>query len=466
MKYLILWMLVAVPAFAGPSVSGGGDPEAIQFVEIMKELPELVRSMDILRDKVSAEKFSQLATRFEDSLNDANPANDLIAFVDEPVLVAGTPKAAKFEGGKAFVHRSAWLAYQAAGLKYRQQAIVLLEGLVALGVSLDRYAAVTTVMAIELQDIELYAKLAQLSASHLAFKRDCDWFGDTGGKELYAHTSSFEFLWKLGEKGYGLQYLVNADSFEGSLPLASLQALSFKTGSDSRDRIVTSDRTHLVLIHGGRKLLRDKDETLIRRLSDHETEYWSVKDGAPLEFLGKSNTQSVKIYRENALVQNSERLDGATKLTNVCTEKNVSTEWKDLLVQSELKASLNAFDDYARRVTNAQIAHEACVSRGGECDKLTKIRNQLLAGTDLRWKSFLDGFQAVNKKHVPRPRAGQAASSRLRYTREGWVEIIQETLEAMRKSERRSGRDRFLREIEELREERKDWGYGKGAARR
>lgn len=113
----ILFILFCVSnAFSnGNDFSGGGDPDAVEYLGFLKKVPRFLFVRG-LQDKLApSQKVQDYIRKVKVSLDDEDTSNDLIQFQSEPVVVQGVEKVARFDSkiGRVTVHRGSWHLYKA-----------------------------------------------------------------------------------------------------------------------------------------------------------------------------------------------------------------------------------------------------------------------------------------------------------------------------------------------------------------
>ncbi len=439
----------------GSQDAGGGDPEAVEFVKIMKQLPALVRLLRPLHAVVTAEQFEKLAGEFDQSLNDKDITNDRVVFTNDPILLHGVEKAAVYDGKRAIVSRQVWLAYKSAGVQQRMRAIVLLEGLLALGIQTDRYQAAEGLLAFSHKDVELHTYMMLQSSGESARLYNCDTIakkkvGKDQGTELIEFVSMFEFSWHIGDRSYGMKYLARAEGAAKGLPVMSLSMMKTTYPSYPKRDEMISQRVATEIFADSRNVqIFNTDASYYRKdRPDGSLDMWVWKDGKRGEHLGHLNSKKVAPeMRGNQMLEVRETDDEEWTSTSTCTDTPIGNEWKSTLPYPELVNALGEFDDFGQRVANAEIAFFNCrVETAKDCADLKKIHDSLAKGAELRWAQLIKALKQVyeNKiKRQPIAEVRQGGGTR--------SERHKELLRQIEAKQKESKIDDLKREVEALR---------------
>ena len=409
--FLSLLPLLA-SATIGGSHSGGGDPDAIEYVKIMKEVPELIRVSPQIRALVSAEDFASLAAKYEKSLDSKSSQDHLVVFSDVPLNHEGVPKPAIFDGQRTLVYRDSWRAYGKNGLKSQKRAIVLLEGLLALGVSWGRYSSVGAIKALEIEDIETLSRILRLSAAETAFKSVCDRqikFKD-GAPGVTAHMIDFTFYWKIGEREYRLQFLENTDTFSGSLPLLHIVDIKSEKVVRENESLAHARGFAIIANSEGVKVRDGSQSTLTVKLADGTREEWDWKDGQKAALRLKTSIQSLPNYRGNSVITATKSENAEYTYAGSCVESPVSGDWKSVIGAQFLNTAVTEFEDFVESVKVAEISYEICTSERtkADCEPARELANHLISGSEAKWIKLKEKLVAKLKAQhrdqtVPRP---------------------------------------------------------------
>jgi hypothetical protein len=493
MKFLVVALsLLTIHAHAvekddveGPISSGGGDLDAIEFVDVMKEMPRVVPLLPALKGKVTAEKFAALAKRFDDSFNkDNDVTNDLVVFSDQPLVFQGVEKAAIFDGQRVTVYRPIWKDYREKKMTSHMRALVLLEGLLALGIEVDRYRAGGNILALPQEDVALQARLITISESTTADQHSCDTqvtYNDPKLPSVNGYTVDFSFMWRTGGRVYNLAYLASAESDAVGLPFLKLTAgWRGERQENPNESVLHVKASSITVSSESASLASGAHSTLFVKREDGTSEQWEWKDGKRGAFLGSRKKQVMPNFDGNSTREITEVIDEDSKAIEACTRTPVLNVWKAILAHPELSQEISAFDAYIDRVTNAELAYEVC--RGNEaqdCAGPKKLFDTLSSGSEARWEAiakkmhalYAKEFQPRNPPKKPKPgtKPKKKKFSAGRAHDDDWERGTDAALEALRRAEKRSQIRELTDEIRKLREHvgrRHSGGWGGGHWRR
>ena len=388
---------------------GGGDPEAVEYVAIMREVSELVRLIPSIREVVTAEAFAKLAESYRASLNDDDIGNDLVVFSDAPVIYNGVAKAAAFDGKRAIVNRRLWLEYKQQKLKGRQRAIVLLEGMLALGIPVGRYSAAEALLPVDAENVDDYMTLLQLGESSSATQKTCDYLIRLKNQESSEYTIDFYFSWRLGDRAYMLGYLASAETNSGQLPLIKTYSSRAEKTATAGEHIVHHKMKQITATREGFRLADASRSVFVQLQADGTRDTWEYRNGAKGAHLGRDKDQVLKNYQGNSTLLSSEGETEAGKITRSCKETPVSAEWSAILAQPKLAAEIAKFDDFAKRVANAEVGYQLCLNRRGleACTDAKLLAQTLASRAEAQWATLNKSLGAIFKESYSRAQVPQ-----------------------------------------------------------
>lgn len=383
------------------------DADVIEYLQITREIPELIRATPPMRGILAAEDFVKLTEKYLSSLERPNSADHLIVFREEPIHHNGVPRPAVLNGGKGEIHRGFWRALS----KSQKRALVLLRGLSDLRISWGRLSATESSLALELDDIESLSRLIRLSSANTSFKNICDHVVTmkNGEPSFSTHTIHFMFFWNVGGRDLRLVYLENTNEFRS-------EDMAYLTLADiSRERLdlgtVTNYNTH-TLYPGVRRVETkvNSGSFITIKNADGSEEDWTWSGGQKTDFRGKVESTKPANYRGNSII-NSTRVDREeATVDSSCAETPVSNDWKAVVGDAFLNADVSNFDDFIDRVKVAEISYELCLNERGaaNCVAAKGIADGLAAQIDSKWKILKDAIDAkvaseVRRRRLPNP---------------------------------------------------------------
>ena len=308
-------LIISCISFAGTDIGhGGGDPYAQGYVDLMKEVPDLIRKSDTLQKLISADEFEEMALEFEKSINDKDPYNDLVVFSSDPIYLEDpetgekTPKPAKFEDGRAYVYRKAWRDFKLAGEKAEMRAITLLEGLLKKGVLINRYKITGEMMIIDPSDVFAFAETmnsSKMKVMQATCEKTKTFTGPNKNEEVTEtkYDVMFNLSWKLRGKKYQLVKAVkDKRSHSKNKDLIGQHILTKKAGTT--EGVVESERESIFYYLNNRKQIKRQTYTSYNKktaLGENRYEY-QYKMGEKGKFYSSQNKQVEAKVNETAFI--------------------------------------------------------------------------------------------------------------------------------------------------------------------
>ena len=427
-------LLTSTTALAqGTSVRGGGDPDAIEFVQLMKELPSVIGLLPAFKGRVTAESFAEIAKRFDESLNDANPANDRVVFSDQPITIDGIEKAGIFDGTRAIVHRPSWASYRMQGLRGHQRAIVLLEGLLALGIDTDRYQTAEGVLALTGESLLTQSRLMKIAESNKVEEKRCDKFVSfpkDPKSDASTYTVHIGFGWRAAQHAFMLGYLASGDELSSRLNLVLMTSGTSEPRPELGGTVLQIKEASIKRSAKGTDFQTQAYSSLHIDLHDGATEVWTLKNGTKDQLLAKLKRTGVGNFRKDESLSFSEVRYDDSVVTSSCSTRAASADWKSILLHDELAKPVAEFDAYITRVTNTELAYETCRAEGRECTELKRGLDQLAKDTERRWSLLTTALKSVYEKKYKKTSAAKPSgkatgrlhevSESLRASGSGW----------------------------------------------
>jgi hypothetical protein len=415
------WMicLFSQDAFAALGrEEGGGDPEAYVFVARLQQAAKILEQMPKSEALPDPAVLRKAADEILLSLDDKNPANDLVEFTAEKIMVGGVEKPAMYDGDlqRIRVHKKSWLEYEQAGQADRQRAIAVLEALLLQGIVNQRYTVAGKLIFVSDSNVESLAPLVDDRKPVLSFE-DCDdsaTYTLPSGKvvSLVRPRSSLNVRWLLGDREFTLRNYYPRLDGSGNDPLAARTLSYFEKSADGKTLFI-NEKSLISLSSAG----------VLSELSDKTKQDASLPDTSAVSEDGQVRTHRRNTFRrpDGGLVKEtrySDRVDpGGTKVKDhlvTCTHRFLGEKWAEEARNASFVSRINRFQKQFERVRAAEIAYDFCRAEKRDCALNSAHLQKIDADTLPLWKSLVkkSDFQAeaktLQKKMNPEKRRARS----------------------------------------------------------